>query len=373
LRILQIAPPWFSVPPTGYGGTEQVVSVLAEGLVDLGHEVTLLAAGGSRTRAELWATSGQPPSAQLGDPVVELAHVLQGHRRRDEFDVIHDHTLTGAALGAMPGGPPVVHTLHGAWSPASAALYRQLADRVHLVAISRDQAVRTPPGIALAGVVHNAVDVDAYPLVLDKGEHLAFVGRAHPEKGPELAIEVARRLGRRLLMAVKVNEVGEHDYFSKVLEPRLADADVEIVRVAGHAEKVALLGSAAAVLFPVRWDEPFGLVPLEANACGTPVVAFARGAVPEVVDAGRTGLLVAPDDLDAFCRAVERVDQLDPRDCRANARARFDAPRMVAGYVRIYERAIATRGGRTTPVSPPSPACPGALAAASEPAPGSRW
>ncbi len=350
MRILQIAPPWFSVPPTGYGGTEQVVSALTEGLVALGHEVTLVAAGGSRTRAALWATSRQPPSTLLGDTAVELAHVLQGHRRREEFDVIHDHTLTGASLGAMPGGPPVVHTLHGPWTSVTEALYRQVADRVHLVAISRDQAGRAPPGIVLAGVVHNGIDVESYPFVLTKGDHLAFVGRADPEKGPEVAIEVARQLGRKLVMAVKVNEPGEHDYFSDVLEPRLGDADVEIVRVTSHAEKVALLGSAAAVLFPIRWDEPFGLVPLEANACGTPVVAFARGAVPEVVEDGRTGRLVAPDDLDAFCRAVERVDELHPRDCRANARTRFDSPLMVERYVQIYEQAIGTRARQTDPV-----------------------
>jgi glycosyltransferase involved in cell wall biosynthesis len=346
MRILQIAPPWFTVPPTGYGGTEQVVSLLADGLAARGHDVTLLAAGGSRTLARLITTCEEPPTARLGDATVELAHVLQGYRVRDEFDVVHDHTLHGTALGAMPGGPPVVHTLHGPWTPVTASLHRQISDRVHLVAISHDQAARTPPGIRLAGVVHNGIDVEQYPVTPAKGDHLVFLGRASREKGPEQAIEVARRLGRRLLMAIKVNEPDEHDYFDTVLAPLLGSTDIEVVRVASHQDKCELLGSAAAVLFPIQWAEPFGLVPLEANACGTPVVAFDIGAVREVVADGHGGLLVPPGDLDAFCRAVGRVAEIDPRDCRDDAR-RFDARHMVEGYEAIYRRLSGTAGGRT--------------------------
>ncbi|MTV25381.1 glycosyltransferase family 4 protein [Nitriliruptoraceae bacterium ZYF776] len=345
VRILQIAPPWFTVPPTGYGGTEQVVALLTDGLVEAGHEVTLVAAGGSVSRAELWTTGAEPPTTSLGDAVVELAHLLRGHRARARFDLVHDHTVLGAALAGVEAGPPVVHTLHGPWTPDHAALYRQVADRVHLVAISADQARRAPADVPLAGVVHNAIDVERHPLVRAKGDHLAYVGRACAEKGPDVAIEVARRVGRPLRMAVKVNEASEQRYAVEVLRPAMAaNPDVELVEVRSHADKVALLGGAAAVLFPIRWPEPFGLVPLEANACGTPVVAFACGAVPEVVDDGRTAILVPPDDVAAMCDAVERAVLLDPDACRAHARARFDVPNLVRGYTAVYERVLAGVG-----------------------------
>jgi glycosyltransferase involved in cell wall biosynthesis len=343
MRILQIAPPWFTVPPKGYGGIEQVVALLADGLVDAGHDVTLLASGGSRTRAELWTSYDDPPSSQLGDPAVELAHVLQGYRERERFDLIHDHTLTGAALGAMPGGPPVVHTLHGPWTPSITDLYRQLSDRLSLVAISHDQAARTPPGIELAGVVHNGIDLEGFRFAADGGPDLAFLGRANHEKGPELAIEVARRLGRRIVMSIKVNELAERDYFDDVIAPALDGADVELRPITSHSAKVELLGAAQVVLFPIRWAEPFGLVPIEANACGTPVVAFADGAVPEVVEDGRSGFLVPPGDLDAFCDAVQRVGELSRQECRSAVAERFDAAHMVAGYLEVYERVITGR------------------------------
>ena len=348
MRILVIAPPWFPVPPTGYGGIEQVVSLLADGLVGRGHEVTLLAAGGSRTRARLWTTCERPPSELIGAAAVELAHVLAGYRHREHFDVIHDHTLTGPPLGAMPGGPPVVHTLHGPWTAVMAELYRRLSDRVHLVAISHDQAARVPPGITLAAVVHNGIDVAAHPFIVEKGEHLAYVGRCNADKAPELAVEVARRLDRSLRMAVKINEDAERAYFDEVVAPRLDGVDVEVLPNAGWKAKTELMATAAVVLFPIRWPEPFGLVPLEANACGTPVVAFAEGALPEVVEHGRTGVLVPPGDLDGLCRAVEPASRLDPRDCRARAQEHFDAQRMVRAYESLYERVA---GGGTVVVA----------------------
>lgn len=345
VRILQIAPPWFTVPPTGYGGTEQVVSLLTEGLIDRGHDVVLLASGGSRTRGQLWSPYEQPPTARLGDGTVELPHVLAGYRRRDEFDVIHDHTAIGAAIASVTDGPPVVHTVHGPWTPAATALYGDVGDDVHLVAISQDHAGRRPPGVELAAVIHNGIDVGRYPFVDVKGDHLAFVGRASHEKGPELAIEVARRLGRRLLMAIKVNEPEEHEYFEAVVAPRLHDADVEVVEP-GRWCAAETMGSAAAVLFPIQWPEPFGLVPLEANACGTPVVAFAHGAVPEVVADGVSGFVVAPGDLDAFCAAVERCGELDPATCRRHAAERFSDERAITAYETLYERVVRSGSGR---------------------------
>jgi glycosyltransferase involved in cell wall biosynthesis len=354
MRVLQVAPPWFTVPPTGYGGTEQVVALLTDGLVRRGHAVTLLAAGGSDTAATLWTTFEAPPTRQLGDPAIELTHVLSGYRERDAFDLIHDHTTTGAALGSMPGGPPVVHTLHGPWTSALSGFYAAVSPYIDLVAISHDQADRAPAGIRVAAVVHNGIDVDDHPFVATKGEHLAFLGRANLEKGPELAIEVARRLGRRLLMGVKVNEPGEHAYFAAHIAPALRHGDVELVPVRTHAEKCELLGTAAAVLFPVTWAEPFGLVPVEASACGTPVVAFAKGGLWETVEHGRNGFLVESGNLEAFCAAVEHTSELDPRTCRHVARERFDATRMVAGYEGVYRNLV--EGGACTEREVSSPA-----------------
>ena len=338
MRILQIAPPWFPVPPTGYGGTEQVVGLLADGLVERGHEVTLVAAGGSTSRARLRTTFAAAPTARLGDATTALTHAVAAYDGAYGFDVIHDHTVAGAAVGAFAGQAPVVHTVHGPWTSEAHAFYTRVHGRVQLVAISHDHAVRAPVGIRLAGVVHNGVDVAAHPFVAEPCGDLAFVGRANPEKGPLLAIEVARRLGRHLRMAIKVNEPQEHEYFATQIAPALERADAEIVPITSHADKCRLLGEAAVLLFPITWPEPFGLVPVEANACGTPVVAFAEGAVPEIIEHGRTGVLVARGDLDGFTAAVERAARLQRATCRSAVTERFDAAHMVARYERLYRR-----------------------------------
>jgi glycosyltransferase involved in cell wall biosynthesis len=358
VRILLLAPPWFTVPPAAYGGTEQIVALLADGLSAGGHEVTLVASGGSTTRARLVAPNAVAPTEQLGSGPVELAHLLAGYRHRGAFDVIHDHTVVGLALASMPGGPPVVHTAHGAWTAATTPLYRTTGPQVRVITVSRDQAVRAPAGIDIAGTVHNALDVSAHPFTPVKGDHLVFVGRASPEKGPEVAIEVARRTGRRLRMAMKVNEPDEHAFFEAVVRPALRTADVEVVDVVDQVGKLELLRDAAALLFPIAWDEPFGLVPIEAGACGTPVVAFARGAVPEVVVHGRSGVLVRPGDVDGFCDGVGSALDLDPAGCRAVVAARFDAPRLIAEYLAIYQEVADPRSTPATPVvtlsDPPS-------------------
>jgi glycosyltransferase involved in cell wall biosynthesis len=341
MRVLQVAPPWFPVPPTRYGGIEQIVALLADGLAVRGHDVTLHAAWGSHTHAQhLWIPTPPVDSTLLGDPAVEIAHLIGAYARRSEFDIIHDHTLIGTAMGAVPGGPPVVHTQHGPWTPTATTAYAKLAGRVHLVAVSHDQADRAPSNVQLTDIIHNAIDMSSYPIHVDKGEHLVFVGRACPDKGPEVAIEVARRLERPLRMAVKVNEPDERAYFDEVIQPLLTTADVELVDIADHDDKTRLLGEGAAALFPIDWSEPFGLVQIEANACGTPVVAFAQGAAPEVVADGTSGILVSPGDVDGFCDAVELAVELDPSACRQHVEKNFDAPIMVERYEGLYRRII---------------------------------
>ena len=342
MRILQVAPPWLTVPPLCYGGIEWVVSSLADGLVDAGHQVTLLASGGSKTRAQLETVFAEPPFEQLGDARIETIQALTAYRSRRDFDVIHDHTAAvGPALGAVTVGPPVVHTLHLAWLDEQIRLARLVAPPVRLVAISHDQAARAPDDIPISAVVHNGVPIDRYPFTTDKDDYLLFVGRSNREKGPEVAIEAARRLGRPLVLAMKINERHEREYWEEVLRPLIAagPADIEVVQNPDHERKAELMARAAAVVVPIQWPEPFGMVMAEANACGTPVVAFDMGAAAEVISHGKTGFVVPPGDLDAFCAAIDRTKELLPEDCRAYAAERFSVQRMVANYEKVYEAA----------------------------------
>lgn len=351
MRILQLAPPWFSVPPTGYGGIEQVVSCLADGLTARGQDVTLLASGGSHTAAELWSVFDTPPSEHLGSVPHLLPHVLAAYRNRGQFDIIHDHSgIIGPALGSLLDGPPVAHTLHGPWEAAIADVYAAVSDRIHLVAISHDQAARAPAGVRIAATVHNGIAVEAFPFrVAARGNagYLAFVGRASPEKGPDIAIRVAARLRRPLRMAVKINEPSEHRYWQRHVSPLLDRADVEVVVNGTAQQAVGLLAGADATLFPIQWPEPFGLVMTEAMACGTPVVAFACGAAPEVIADGQTGFLVEPGDLEGMCDAVEQVDAIEPAACRRRVEQRFSASAMTAGYEQLFEQLVSQPSGKT--------------------------
>ena len=344
LKILQIAPPWFRVPPESYGGIELMASVLADGLVAAGHDVTLVASGDSRTNARLISVFDQPPTEQLGNSFIEAAHVLAGYLEADSYDVIHNHCdAVGTALGALIESPPVVHSLHYELTEDRLRLYRMVAPYSQLVAISHDQAARLPEDIPFAGVVHNGIPVEHYPLVEDKEDFLLFVGRSNQEKGPEVALEVARRLQKTLVMAIKINEPYEKAHWETVVAPRLGDLDVRVLPNVGPEEKVALMGRARVVILPLQWPEPFGLVMAEANACGTPVVAFARGAASEVIAEGESGFLVEPDDIDAFCAAVSQAGALDPQTCRKNVLAHFTDQQMIEGYLRVYADAINQR------------------------------
>ncbi|HEX6257586.1 MAG TPA: glycosyltransferase family 4 protein [Euzebyales bacterium] len=342
MRILQVAPPWFAVPPVGYGGIERVIALLADGLVAAGHDVTLLASGGSQTSARLWSVFDEPPSRALGSPAREITHWMRAYGSRNEFDVIHDHSsIVGAALAAVADGPPVVHTVHGPWESPIAAAYHALPPGLHIVAISKDHARRAPSGLHV-DVVHNGVDTVRLPFraAPDADGHLAFVGRANPNKGPDTAIEVARRVGRRLRMALKINEPDECSYFDDVIRPLLARADVDLVvnGSAGQAEEV--LAGAAVSVVPLAWDEPFGLVLAESLACGTPVAAFARGAAAEIVDDGVTGVLVAPGDVAGLCAGVETATGMSRKACRERMDRRFSAEHMVARYDALYQRVV---------------------------------
>jgi glycosyltransferase involved in cell wall biosynthesis len=341
LRIAMIAPPWFTVPPQGYGGVENMCADLVDGLVERGHEVTLIGAGNAGTKAGRFvSTYGDPPSGRLGEPLPEVLHTAAVARVLDSLDVdlVHDHTLAGPLLARGRRVPTVV-TMHGPVAGEPGEYYRQLGDTVSLVAISAAQR-RAAPDLAWRGTVHNAVDVMSFPYRADKEEMVLFLGRLHPDKGVHLAIDAARAAGLPIVVAGKCSEPVELEYFRTFIEPRLGP-DVTIFGTADAAAKRDLLARAAALVFPILWDEPFGMVMIEAMACGTPVVALRRGAVPEVVVDGVTGILC--DDPAELPAAVSAARKLSSATCRTHVESCFDAASMVDGYEAVYREVLLQR------------------------------
>ena len=332
-----VAPAWFAVPPVGYGGIERVVSVLTEGLVAAGHDVTLFAAAGSRTGARLVVPLQCPPRlGDLASMTDDLVHCTTAFLRADEFDIVHDHTGMGPALGALLiGRTPVVHTLHGPWTESGRRLLALVDGRVHVVAISRAQRADNPQ-LHYAGVVYNGIDVAAHPFQRAKEDFLLFVGRISAEKRPEVAIEVARRAKLPLVMVIKRSEPAERAYFDEIVAPHLGD-DVVVLDQPPHEVKVDLMGRARALVFPIDWPEPFGLVMTEAMACGTPVITRPLGAAPEIVLDGVTGFLCSTES--EMVDAVVAATELRPDDCRLRVEKLFSAQAMVAGYEAVYRGA----------------------------------
>ena len=338
MRIAQIAPLIESVPPLLYGGTERIVSYLTEELVRLGHEVTLFASGDSLTTAELVACSERALrlDATVRDPLPYYVIMLDRVRRRaEEFDVIHFHI---DYLHFPPFRQVAARTLttqHGRLDlPDLAVAYRAFPE-FPLVSISDDQR-RPRSDWNWRGTVPHGLPPHLFPFSpRANGGYLAFLGRICPEKRPDHAIEIARRTGIPLKIAAKVDRV-DQAYFDQVIRPLLRDPLVEFVGEIGEPDKGAFLGGASALLFPIDWPEPFGLVMIEAMACGTPVIAYRRGSVPEVIEDGWTGFIV--DDVASAVAAVERLDGLDRGMIRARFEQRFTARRMAKDYLAEYDR-----------------------------------
>lgn len=342
MRIGLIAPPWVPVPPVRYGGTEQVVDDLARGLTRLGHDVRLFTVGESTCPVPTdWYF--EKAVAAMGTTVAESAHVLKAYQALADVDVIHDHTTLGPLIaGRLRDLPPVVATNHGPFTPEARVIYAEMAKTAAVVAISqshRDSA----PEVPVAAVILHGIDLARYAYGDGDGNYLLFMGRMSPDKGPHRAIRVARQAGCRLLMISKMREPDERAYYEREVRPLLGD-DVELLDELSAPERLALLRSATAVLNPICWPEPFGLVMAEALACGTPVLAFPNGAAPEIVDDGKTGFLCA--DESAMIDAVSQVSSIDRRACRAAAEQRFDLARMASDHVRLYERVLAQRPSR---------------------------
>ncbi|MBJ7594999.1 MAG: glycosyltransferase family 4 protein [Candidatus Dormibacteraeota bacterium] len=342
-HVVVVAPPWYPVPPDGYGGIELVVALLCDALRGAGHQVTLLAAEGSRPDAMVLAPRSW--RGDLGRPEERLRELTYAARVADaledlgRIDVIHDHCGFATLMATCAADlAPVLHTVHGDIPETYSAFYSSMARRAHFVSISVAQR-RGMPELPWIGTVHNAVDVDSLRVTASKEPYLLCLARICPDKGQQVAIEAARRSGMRLVLAGKVEDIPEAaDYFDRLVAPAIdGDRVVHIANVAG-AEKARLLSHASALLAPLQWEEPFGLAMVEAMASGTPVIAMARGAAPELVTEGVTGFLV--DDVDGMVAAVPRTTQVDPWRCAEVTRTRFGPDAMAAAYLRLYETLI---------------------------------
>jgi glycosyltransferase involved in cell wall biosynthesis len=337
MKIAQVAPLYETVPPRAYGGTERIVAYLTDALVDLGHEVTLFACADAGTQAELVPCRSRPlwwDDGLRSELAAHLNLLAEVKARADQFDIIHFHTdLLHLPLFA-DCCERTVTTVHGRLDLGDLARCYAQYPGFPLVSIARHQ--RAPlPRASWAGTVHHGLPLDLYPFTrAPRSDYLAFLGRVSPEKGLLEAIEIAKGAGMRLKVAAKIND---HDraYFHTVIEPRLDHPLVEFVGEIDDAAKRRFLGNARALLFPIAWPEPFGLVMIEAMACGTPVIAFPQGAVPEVVQHGVTGLIV--DSVEAAIAAVRQAEQLDRWRIRRAFECRFSAAVMAQGYVAIYQ------------------------------------
>jgi glycosyltransferase involved in cell wall biosynthesis len=337
MRIAQVAPLVESVPPKHYGGTERIVAYLTEELVRLGHKVTLFASGDSVTRAELvpvWGCSFRKDKGTkdyLSREVLLMDHVMQ---RADEFDVIHFHTGCLHYLISRHLTVPHVTTLHGRLDTSeSLRLYDRFRD---LPMISISNAQRAPwPCANWQATIYHGLPQDLFRFHPEPGGYLAFLGRASPEKRVDRAIEIAKRVGMPLKIAAKVDRA-DRRYFKREIEPLLNDPHIEWLGEINDKDKDGFLGNAYALLFPIDWPEPFGLVMIESMACGTPVVAYSGGSVAEVMDEGVTGFVV--NDIEQAAEAARRIGDLSRVRCREVFEKRFTASRMATDYINMYTR-----------------------------------
>lgn len=340
LRVAVLAPLAWRTPPRHYGPWEQFASLLTEGLVQRGHDVTLFATADSVTTAKLHATSpnGWSEDVSIDPKVAECVHVASVFERAGEFDVIHNSfdflPLTYSGLVDTP----VVTTIHGFSSPLIVPVYERYDTTTSYVAIS--DADRHP-GLHYVATVHHGIDTGSFGVDANPGEHLLYFGRIHPDKGTAHAIEVAHRTGRRLDIA---GIVQDGEYFRTRVEPHLDGIHVRYLGPIDSTLRASVLGGAHALLHLIDFEEPFGYSVVEALACGTPVIAYSRGSMPEVIDDGRTGFLVS--DIASAVDAVDAVSGLDRAAIRATAVERFDIARMVDQYVRVYRTIVSAQPPR---------------------------
>jgi glycosyltransferase involved in cell wall biosynthesis len=328
-----VAPPWLPVPPGSYGGTEAVVDALARGYAAAGHDVLLCTSGDSTCPVERrWV---YPVSKGItAGAAVELRHLVHAYEVADDFDVVHDHTLLGPLYAAGATRTPVVTTNHAPFDAELRPVYHAISRTVPIVAISHSHARSAAGIVPVAAVIHHGIDVADFRFEASPGDYSMFLGRMSPTKGAHRAARIARAAGERLVIAAKMREPEEHRYFEEQVRPLLGEDIVYVGEVGGHA-KLELLAGARALLNPIDWPEPFGLVMIEALACGTPVLTFPCGAAPEIVRDGVTGFVCA--DEAEMVDGLRRVEQFDRAECRASVERSFSTERMVAAHLELYE------------------------------------
>jgi glycosyltransferase involved in cell wall biosynthesis len=338
VKIAQVAPLYESVPPRLYGGTERVVSYLTEELVRQGHDVTLFASADSKTAAKLRPICPRALRLERRQLPMDLAwHVLESElvaQQADQFDIVHSHADFLLFPQIRDRNMPAISTMHGRLDiPDLYPLFKEFKE-TRLVSISNAQ--RTPmPWANWAGTVYHGLPADLYTPRETKGEYLAFLGRVSPGKGLAQAVRIAKNTRLPLRVAAKVDDA-DQKYYEKNIKALLKDPQIEFIGEIGEDQKAEFLGNAAAMLFPISWPEPFGLVMIEAMACGTPVIAFPAGSVPEIIEDGVTGFVVR--NVKAAVQAVERIPTISRSRCREVFETRFSAERMCHDYVRVYEQ-----------------------------------
>jgi glycosyltransferase involved in cell wall biosynthesis len=348
LRIAVIAPPWIPVPPPAYGGIETVVALLCDELAARGHDVTLFAAPGSRSAARVVSPLERAHPDRIGSALYEADYVASVYDMIDRapadgepFDVVHDHSGFTALAMALRVSVPVVHTLHGPFDEHTRPFYERHGHKARLVAISHSQLKQAPPGVEVSDAVSNPMLLEDWPLREHKDDYLLWMGRMDPVKGAHRAIAAARRAGRRLVLAGPV-QPGQEEYFVREVEPQLDREQIVYAGEVGGRRRKELFAHAAGFLMPIRWAEPFGMVMVEALACGTPVVAFPEGAASEIVIHGENGFHVA-DEIE-MADAIEELPGLDPHRCRESVAERYDVRIVADGYEAVYDRTIDSAG-----------------------------
>lgn len=334
IRLAMLSPIAWRTPPRHYGPWESVVSLLTEQLVEMGLEVTLFATGDSQTSGHLVSVCPRSYSedSSVNAKVAECLHISEVFERAADFDLIHNHfdylPLTYSALIETP----VLTTIHGFSSPSIMPVYKKYNDRSHYVAIS--EADKSPELDYLA-TIHHGIDITQFPFSKGGGKYLLFFGRIHPEKGVHEAIQVAQRVGMKLMIA---GIIQDQVYFEKLVEPYIDGTTVEYLGAIGPDRRPEVLGQALALLHLISFDEPFGLSLVESMACGTPVIAFRRGSMPEIIRHGETGYIV--EDINQAVEAVASVRSVDRSTCRDDVEQRFSDTRMARDYVRAYREIL---------------------------------
>lgn len=344
MRVLQLAPVWETVPPPAYGGTETVVSVLTEALARRGIDVTLAASGDSTSSAPIVSVCPQSLRvAGLHEDAVQYAimHTVHALKDADRYDIIHYHngppSEFGMALSHLVR-VPMLATLHNNLHPATQFIWQRYEGWYNTISHHQHRTMPCMPRAKFAGVVYNAIDVESFPFQAEKQEYVLFIGRMDACKGAHLAIEAARRAGIQIKLAGKISAESEREYFYNVVEPLIDGEQAIFLGEADGQMKRDLYAGARALLVPIQWDEPFGLVMIEAMACGTPVIVFPRGAAPEIVVDGETGFHV--QDVNAMAEAVRVCDRIDPLACRRHVEQRFGPEALADAYLETYERVI---------------------------------